>query len=152
MNTRHSTNPTKVEQARTARAIQTAEQAYDSMLQRQIDELCNRQHEEPDTFEFQLLEKTYQLYYGGEGRLPTFTKAKQPKDIHFIESITKLEAEGMYQLTTRAVATSEYIRKELERLEIPVDGWRTPSSAEAIAPRASINQAEATEPISFLNH
>jgi len=122
MNTRHNTDPTKVEQARTARAIESAENAYDSMLQRQIDELCNEQHEDPDTFEFTLLEKTYQLYYGGEGRLPTFPKSKQPKDIHFIESITKLAAKGMYQLTTRAVATSEYIRKELERLEILEDG------------------------------
>ena len=112
------------------------------MLQRQIDELCNEQHENPETFEFTLLEKTYQLYYAGQGKLATFTKSKQPKDIHFIESITKLQAEGMYQLITRAVATSDYIRKELERLEILEEGWRTDTN----------NQEEASETISFLNH
>ena len=122
MNTRFDMNPTKVEQARTAKAIQSAEEAHDSMLQRQIDELCNLEHDDPDLFEFTLQEKTYQLYYGGQGKLPTFPKNKQPDGIHFIESITKLKEEGIYQLTTRAVATSEYIRKELERLEILVDG------------------------------
>ena len=127
MDTKLNTTSEQKKKNQTTQAIQSAELAYEGMLERQLEELCNLEEEEPDTFEFSLLEKTYQLYYGGKGSLPTFSKEQRPKDIHFIESLTPLPPEGMYKMVARPIATSEYIRRELEQLEVPVKEWKATS-------------------------
>ena len=107
------------EKARMAAAIKTAEQAYESNLQRQIDELCKVEHEQADTFELLLKEKVFYLHYAGKGHLPSYKAGQQPDTIYFILSIESTGETGCFILRTNAFATPEMIRKELDLLELP---------------------------------
>ena len=109
-----------VAQIRSTQAIQSAEAAYEGGLDRAIDQLCTIEQEDPETFEFFLTEKVFDLQYVGAGRLPSFKKKDRPEGIYFIQSIQKVGRLGKYQLVTNAFATSDKIRQELDYLEIPV--------------------------------
>ena len=109
-----------VAQIRSKQAIQSAEAAYEAGLERAIDQLCTIEQEDPETFEFFLTEKVFDLQYGGVGKLPSFKKTDRPEGIYFIQSIQNIEQLEIYRLVTNAFATSDKIRQELDYLEIPV--------------------------------
>ena len=109
-----SNNQSKLDQA-----IHSGETANEVSLERQIQALCEIEEDTPEKFEFVLSEKVFQLYYGEKGHLPTFKKEQQPTEIYFIQAIEKVDEHGNYRLTTNSFATSDHIKGELEKLELP---------------------------------
>ncbi len=79
-----------VAQIRSIKATESAEAAYDASLDKAIDQLCEIEQEDPETFEFFLTEKVFDLQYVGVGRLPSFKKTDRPEGIYFIHSIQKI--------------------------------------------------------------
>ena len=109
-----STEQTKLDQV-----IHSAETASEASLERQIQELCDFEKETPEKFEFVLSEKVFQLYYAEKRRLPTFKREHRPDGLYFIQAIEQVDKHGNYRLTTNSFATSDHIRGELEKIELP---------------------------------